>query len=107
MASKRKHSQVGDVSIGSDSKQGRKNDFDDRNEYRGFSFQQNARDWEIRVPLEDAMITAREFFDKYVAKRQPCVIDALPKLASGKFPSASLQELKQFAGEKVRRRMRA
>lgn len=104
MASKRKHNQVGDVSIGSDSRQGRESSSDDRNEYRGFSLQKDTREWEIHVPLEDGKIEAREFFDKYVAKRQPCVIDALPKLASGKFPSASLEELKQVAGEKVRTR---
>jgi hypothetical protein len=104
MASKRKHSRVGDVSIGSDIKLARKSDSDDRNEYRGFSLQKDASEWEIHVPLEDGKIEAQEFFDKYVSKRQPCVINVLPKFASGKSPTISLEELKRVAGEKVRRK---
>jgi hypothetical protein len=101
MASKRKHNEGDDDSIGTDLKQARTSVSDTLNEYRGFSLQKDANRWEI--PVEDGIIGDQEFFDKYVAKRQPCVINSLPKLASGKPPSVSSEELKEVAGEKVRR----
>ena len=101
MASKRKHDEDDNDSIGTESKQVRTSVSDILNEYRGFSLQNDENKWEI--PLEDGKIGEQEFFDKYVAKRKPCVINSLPKLASGKFPILSLEELKEVAGEKVRR----
>jgi hypothetical protein len=100
MASKRKHNEGDNDSFGTDLKQTRTSVSDILNEYRGFSLQKDASEWEI--PVEDGKIGDQEFFDKYVAKRQPCVINSLPKLLSGKFPSVSLEELKEVAGEKVR-----
>lgn len=101
MASKRKHNEGDNDSIGTDLKKLRTSVSDTLNEFRGFSLQKDASEWEI--PVEDGKIGDQEFFDKYVANRQPCVINSLPKLASGRFPSVSLEELKEVAGEKVRR----
>jgi hypothetical protein len=72
---------------------------DPRIEYTGFSLQQLSGPFQ--VPVEDRSISAEVFFDKYISKRIPCVIDALPKLPSGQEPSVSLDLLRRVAGDEM------
>ena len=101
MASKRKHNDGG-LAIGGAEKQARTNEPDVRNEYCGFSLQTWSTATEPIIPMEDGSIRDQDFFTKYVAKRRPCIINALPELPSGKIPSITVKVLKAVAGDKVR-----
>ena len=95
MSMKRKHDENGNLR----SKKEAKTDDDKWMEYVGYSLQQMDA-YERKIAVEDGTIGARDFFAKYVAARRPCVMNVLPKLASGKSPCISLKELQQVAADK-------
>jgi len=98
MPTKRKHKD-GESPTEIPKKEARKDNDLPRNEYEGFSLQRSASEWEI--PVEDCSISAHDFFEKYISQRRPCIINGLPKVASGKPPSISLEILKKVAGDRV------
>lgn len=69
-------------------------------EYAGFSLQKDAV-VSPAVPTVEATITPESFFDQFISRRRPCIINALPKLANAKDLVISPQILIQYAGEKV------
>jgi Cupin-like domain len=75
-----------------------------RNEYAGFSFQKEASISTIDV-LDLSLINAADFFDQYIRKRKPCILNGLPtsegKTDGGVSLNITRKLLEDLAGDKT------